>query len=120
MGLTGAEPPKGGVPDVGNGYYSSKFTYEQWFEFNNAQRAHYNYFEALTPTLIWILIGIFYQPLAAAILGFAVFVGRVIYTLGYFKTPNSRSFGAIIFDLGFVGLFVLSLVTIGKWGDVLE
>jgi hypothetical protein len=57
----------------------------------------------------------FYQPLAAAILCFSFIVGRVLYTVGYLKTPNSRGFGALICDFAMLGLFALDLATIGKW-----
>ena len=30
----GQKPPKGGYPDCGNGLYSLKLDYKQWFEFN--------------------------------------------------------------------------------------
>jgi hypothetical protein len=75
--------------------------------------------EQLTPTLVWLLICSFYQPLAGAILGFVVVLGRIFYAIGYFKTPNLRNIGAGLVDLAILGLFVLSLVTIGKWMDVL-
>jgi hypothetical protein len=32
-------------PDMGNGRYSEKLSYKEWFEFNNAIRVHYNYIE---------------------------------------------------------------------------
>lgn len=32
-------------PDMGNGRYAAKLTEAQWAEFNNYQRAHYNYVE---------------------------------------------------------------------------
>lgn len=104
---------------MGNGRFSADLSYDQWFLFNNAQRAHYNFLEQLTPTLVWILITIFYQPLAGAILGFVVVFGRIIYAVGYFKTPNLRGVGAILVDLGILGLFVLSIVTVAKWMEVL-
>lgn len=113
-------PPSGGLPDAGNGRYSQKLSYKEWFLFNNAQRAHYNYLESLTPCLVWIIIGLFYHPLSAACLGFGVFVARLLYSVGYFYTPNLRLVGALLFDAAFLGLFVLSLITIGKWGKVLE
>ena len=34
---------KSGLPDMGCGRYSAKLSYKQWYEFNNAQRAHYNF-----------------------------------------------------------------------------
>jgi uncharacterized membrane protein YecN with MAPEG domain len=66
--------------------------------------------------LVWIFIGTFYQPLAAAILGFAFFFGRVLYSIGYCRGPKQRVAGAIICDLAFLGLFVLSIVSIAQWG----
>jgi glutathione S-transferase len=110
---------KGGYPDMGDGRYAADLSYDQWFLFSNAQRTHYNFLEQLTPTLVWLLICIFYQPLAGAILGFVVVVGRLFYAIGYLKTPNHRIAGALFIDLGFLGLFVLSIVSIGKWMEVL-
>jgi hypothetical protein len=34
-----------GLPDTGSGRYSKELSYKQWYEFNNAQRAHYNFVE---------------------------------------------------------------------------
>ena len=41
----GTDPPGGGFPDNGMGYYSKKLDYKDWFEFNSAQRLHINYLE---------------------------------------------------------------------------
>lgn len=79
----GGEAPKGGYPDMGNGRYAANWRYDEWFTFNNWQRAHYNFIEQLTPTIVWILIGCAYKPLASAILGFLYFLGRVVFTVGY-------------------------------------
>jgi uncharacterized membrane protein YecN with MAPEG domain len=73
--------------------------------------------EQFTPVIIWILISCAYKPLAAAILGYVYFVGRIIYMLGYWQTPNKRGLGALLIDLAYFALFILSLVTIGKWGS---
>ena len=40
---TGFEIEKGGYPDMGNGVYSQRLPYKDWYAFNNAQRCHYNY-----------------------------------------------------------------------------
>ena len=37
---TASTPSKGGYPDSGNGYYSDKLSYKQWFNLNNAFRTH--------------------------------------------------------------------------------
>ena len=75
------------------------------------------YIEQLTPTIVWILIGCAYRPLASAILGFLYFIGRVVFTVGYSKSSNKRILGALIIDVAFLGLFILSIITIGKWGQ---
>ena len=40
-----ATVPKMGYPDCGDGYYSKKLSYANWFKMNNGQRAQLNYFE---------------------------------------------------------------------------
>ena len=111
------EVPKGGYPDMGDGRYAEGLNYAEWFKFGNYQRAHYNYLEQLTPVIVWILICCAYKPLAAAILGYVYFIGRIFFAVGYWKTANKRSLGALIIDLAYFGLFILSLVTIGNWGN---
>ena len=106
--------PNLGYPDMGNGRYSKDLTYEQWFSFNNWQRCHYNFLESLTPILVWILLSSLYQPLAAGILGLVYFVGRIFYTRGYMATANNRIIGALLVDISLLGLFILSLVGVGK------
>ena len=100
---------------MGNGRYSQDWDYSQWFSFNNFQRIHYNYLEHYTPVVTFMFISIFYHPLACAILGFIYALGRLFYSIGYAKSPNLRGIGAIILDLALIGLFILSLVSIGKW-----
>ena len=41
---------------MGNGWYSQKLTYKQWFEFNLAQRVHYNFIENCIIIVFLILI----------------------------------------------------------------
>ena len=108
------KPPTLGYPDMGNGRYSKDLTYEQWFTFNNWQRCHYNFLESLTPIIVWILLSSVYQPFAAGILGLIFFVGRIFYTIGYMTTANNRLIGAILVDISLLGLFILSLVSVGK------
>ncbi|TNV75407.1 hypothetical protein FGO68_gene7120 [Halteria grandinella] len=95
---------------MGNGFFADKLSYKAWFDFNNAQRAHYNYLENLTPLLVWHLLGIVYHPLLTAAFGFLCIISRILYTIGYMKTPNSRVLGALLFDVGFLGLFVLGVL----------
>ena len=48
----GTDAPKGGHPDDGNGYYSQKLSDKDWYDFQNAQRAHYNFLETVIPVAI--------------------------------------------------------------------
>ena len=54
--------PKMGYPDCGDGYYSKKLTYANWFKMNNGQRAQLNYSEQLPFILTTTLIGGVYYP----------------------------------------------------------
>ncbi len=108
--------PPIGFPDMGNGYYSKKLSYADWYRFNNAQRVHYNFMEALPFVLILLFIAGLKQPLAALILGCIYFVGRIIYTIGYIKGgPNLRMIGATPNFIVVFTLFGLSLYTCSEY-----
>ena len=97
---------------MGNGRYSQKLSYKQWYEFNSAQRAHYNFVEWIASTIALILIGGVYFPIVSAALGLAVFLGRLIYAIGYaVGGPNGRLIGVLINDLAFLGTFVLAFIS---------
>merc|ERR1711935_536261 len=91
-----SKPPKNGYPDCGDGRYSEKLTYEQWFNFNNAQRAHQNGVEQLPLYLVNLFLGGLFNPRAAALVGLLTLLCRVQYTVGYLKGPGSRLPGAIL------------------------
>ena len=105
-----ADIPKGGAPDMGSGRYAAKLNYKEWYEFNNAQRAHYNFLEMAPSTFLWLLIAGIYFPVASAWLGLGVAVCRIIYSIGYAsKGPKGRGLGAIGNDIFILGLFLLSM-----------
>lgn len=109
---TGKEIEKGGYPDMGNGKYSAKLSYEDWYRFNNAQRAHYNFVEFAPSCFVMLFISGIYFAVATAVLGLALFIGRLIYSIGYAKGgPAGRLVGAIIGDLVILGLLGLSLTS---------
>ena len=70
---------------MGNGRYSAKLSYKEWFEFNNLQRIHYNYLESVACIIIWLLIGGLATNFTwvAVGLGAANLAGRVMYHVGY-------------------------------------
>ena len=97
---------------MGSGLYSSKLSYKDWYEFNSAQRAHYNFLEWIASTLIMIIIAGIYFPIPAASLGLAIFIARIIYSVGYVMGgPKGRSVGALINDFAMLGAFVLSVIS---------
>ncbi len=108
----GQDVPKGGYPDMGNGRYSQKLTYKEWFEFNTAQRIHYNYLEGVTGLVIWILVGGLAYPWVAVGLGSAHILGRIIFHVGYsLKGPQGRLVGAIFNAATNLGLMVLGILS---------
>lgn len=110
--VTGKEIPKGGYPDTGNGYYSRNLTYAQWYEFNNAQRAHMNYVEWISTSLVLLLISGLYFPIPAAAMGLGITISRFIYAWGYTSGgPAGRSIGVLFNDLLVLGHFVLSIIS---------
>lgn len=101
-----------GAPDMGSGRYSSKLSYKAWYEFNSAQRAHYNFVEWIASTLVLIAVSGVYFPIPAAALGLTIFIARIIYSVGYaMGGPRGRSIGALINDVAFLGVFVLSFLS---------
>jgi glutathione S-transferase len=97
---------------MGGGLYAHKLSYKQWYEFNSAQRAHYNFLEWIATTLILILVAGIYFPIPSASLGLAVFIGRLLYSIGYVMGgPNGRFVGVLINDLSILALFVLSFIS---------
>lgn len=105
------KPAKGGYPDVGDGRYSDKLTYEQWHKFNNAQRAHQNSLEQLPMFLTAILVGGQIFPKLSALVGLLICVGRIQYIRGYAsKGPNGRVIGALMSLLSGNGMIITTLV----------
>lgn len=61
--------------------------------FNRYQRAHQNAVENVTAFYVSLLIAALDKPIGAAIAGAIYIVGRVVYNLGYYKTPSMRQLG---------------------------
>jgi len=110
---TGEDFPKGGYPDNGTGLYASKLDYATWWKFNNRQRAHYNFLEQVASIAVMLIVGGLAYPCASAVLGWIYFVGRIIYTFGYVaKGPKGRVVGALILDVGLLGLLGVSVMSV--------
>ena len=116
MEAFGTKAPKGGHPDDGNGYYSQKLSYKDWYEFQNVQRAHYNFLETIIPVAIMTSITAINQPLWAAICGFILAFARILYAQGYKRFgPKGRVAGAVITDLALLAVLVGAFITIFTW-----
>lgn len=95
-----------GYPDMGNGRYSDLLPYEQWVEFNNHQRAHYNMIESSGPTLAMVLASGLYSPRVASALGVAYAVGMLLFSRGYKskKGADGRIVGALMRSISNIAL----------------
>ena len=95
---------------MGNGRFSQKLTDEQWKDFNNYQRAHYNYVEGVASAITLNLISGLFFPVYSGVLGAAYIVGRFLYAYGYIKYgPKGRGSGATILDIALVVMLGMSI-----------
>jgi len=103
--------PKQGYPDTGEGRFSDKLTDDQWLQFANAQRAHYNFIEQLASALLSLLVGGLFYPRVCVVAGFAYLVGRVLYGIGYRRSgAKGRAYGVYILDAGILVLFIAAVL----------
>lgn len=97
---------------MGNGRYSEKLSYSQWYKFNNAQRAHYNLVESAPSIFAFLFISGLYFPIPSAVLGLVVVISRIIYSIGYVSGgPGGRLIGALLVDLALLGFLGLSFAS---------
>ena len=99
---------------MGSGRYSQKLSYEEWYKFNNAQRAHLNFVEWIAPSVVLILVGGLYFPIVSASLGLAVIIARALYAIGYMINGASniiRAIGAIGNDILVLAILFLAYIS---------
>jgi len=100
---------------MGSGRYSERLSYKDWYIFNNSQRVHYNFVEQVASIIALIFITALALPQLAGYLGWAYFIGRLAYAVGYaVNGPKGRLVGAIFFDLAMLTLFVTSIVSVTR------
>merc|ERR1712156_322150 len=91
--------PEFGYPDTGNGYYSKRLPYADWFRMNNAQRCQINFLEHITFLILGTIIAAFGYPVWALVMQCFIFAGRLLCTIGYTVWgPSGRIPGALIMD----------------------
>ena len=112
-----------GYPDMGNGLYAKTLSYKEWYEFNLAQRAHYNLVESFPSALGLHFLGGLYFPIPSASLAVLWIVCRHIWSINYKKGgPEARyngiAAGHALALLGWFGMGVaggLKLSGLLKW-----
>lgn len=97
---------------MGMGRYSDKLSYKDWYDFNNSQRAHYNFLE-MSPSIFSLLpIAGLYFPIPAAALGLVLAISRLIYVIGYTTVgPEGRLIGSLGNHLSILALFVIAMIS---------
>ena len=92
-----------GYPDMGNGRYAATLPYKKWYEFANAQRAHYKVVETFAPTLGLSLLAGVYYPKASAGLSVIWIVSQHVWATNY-QAGGAESRYASIAGLGGISL----------------
>jgi uncharacterized membrane protein YecN with MAPEG domain len=101
---------------MGNGQLGRLLDYPSWHRLARAQRAHYNALENATPLIVLTLLAGLALPIPAAVFGFIIVLGRLLYGWGYRKWGASgRVYGVILVDLSLLaqlGMAIYSGVAI--------
>eukprot|EP00008_Paramoeba_atlantica_P004074 CAMPEP_0201475150 /NCGR_PEP_ID=MMETSP0151_2-20130828/600_1 /ASSEMBLY_ACC=CAM_ASM_000257 /TAXON_ID=200890 /ORGANISM="Paramoeba atlantica, Strain 621/1 / CCAP 1560/9" /LENGTH=178 /DNA_ID=CAMNT_0047855165 /DNA_START=90 /DNA_END=626 /DNA_ORIENTATION=+ len=108
------EPIKVGChPDNGLGRLSANLPIADWFDLQNAQRAHLNYLETLPLTEAALAVSGYFYPKAAAILAGIHLIGRQVFCSGFRSRPSGRVYGFLILSLS-----NLAMVGLGAAGAI--
>ena len=109
-----SEAPAGGSPDDGNGYFSQKLSYKDWYQINKQNRVYLHSLEQMPMVIFPIFICSLRYPLLACIYMALMLLGRVIFSIGYMKKgPMGRLLGLPIYMLGgFFPAIITSFVAI--------
>ena len=102
-----------GYPDMGSGRFSAKLSDEQWYNFNNAQRAHQNFLEQLPIALVLLVTAGLGAPRVAVPAGALYMLGRYLFASGYVSSgAKGRSFGGRLCYMALTANLVASLYTV--------
>jgi len=78
-------------------------------DFMYAQRVHQNNLEQLPFFYVNLLLAAAFNPTAAGIMGAVWVVGRIVYSLGYYSSPEKRVPGAAAATLTLAAMAVFNL-----------
>ena len=107
--------PGGGYPDCGNGLHSLKLSYEQWFNFNLAQRNAKNYLENIAGFTFCLGVLAIVWPLYAVCLGTVQLIARTGFLITYNKSPQTRVYFAPFMMLSIAGTQLLAAFACVNW-----
>eukprot|EP00347_Sterkiella_histriomuscorum_P009408 403341329 len=109
----GDDPAQFGYPDDGNGRYMQGKSYADWYYVNVAKRVHSNDLEHITVMIPLSLFTGLFLPYQTTGLLATYFVGRQLYTNGYFKREGAmdkqRMVGSMLCNIGHVGIIGMTL-----------
>ena len=82
---------------MGQGRFSQKLSYKDWFNFSVSQRIHYHFLESVTSVITWLFIAGIRYPIESIAFGACYSFARLLFNLGYsFKGPTGRWAGFIL------------------------
>ena len=113
--IFGKPAPRGGYPDHGNGFYSTKLSYKDWYEFQLAQRSHKNLLEFVTVVVCALLIVGVVFPITSLILGSSYLITAILYKIGFTMSPEKRIVFNSIRQLSALGLLIMAIVASVVW-----
>ena len=97
-----------GYPDCGEGRYSDKLEYKDWYNYASNVRSAANLIEHFPFIIGTLAIGGLFLPITATAVGFIQFFARVTYIIGYQRGgPKGRIVGALA---GHLSIVLFSLV----------
>jgi uncharacterized membrane protein YecN with MAPEG domain len=95
---------------MGSGQIAQLLPYPKWHQLARAMRAHYNALEGLTPAITVTIVAGIALPVPAAIFGFVLFLGRIIYGIGYRRAgANGRMIGVALIDVSLLANLGMSI-----------
>ena len=111
----GAEktPDAIGQPDQGTGWYSKRLPLAKWVRFMSAQRIIMNYIEQFPNLIIFTIVSGLYFPIVSIIGVWGTLLGRIIFIVGYKKSPPLRKPGMMLIMLCNMAMLVSSIISAG-------
>ncbi|CDW87863.1 UNKNOWN [Stylonychia lemnae] len=104
-----------GYPDDGNGRYTQGRQYADWYYMNVTKRVIQNDLEHITTIIPLSLVTGLFNPYPTIGLLSTYFLGRVLYTKGYFMPEGAlnkqRMVGSVLCNLSHVGVLGLTIYT---------